>query len=152
MKNINKQYDNSDIGIYFPNLNIYDCYELEMKRNPVACDVYIENISFKMKVLIDEIPLVWAIYCVLHEYGHCLHFKDSELTPFKYREERIEEQSKYSELVNAIRDISELDPCKKYIAEQYQKNVYMKYSDEKYANEYAIDHIVEAYNKVKQHI
>lgn len=149
---INKQYDNSDIGIYFPQMDIHNYFKLEINRNPVAIEVHINNILEKIEISVNEYPLMWVIYCILHEYGHYLHFQKSNLTSFDYSNRHKEERIKDDKIVNYIKGIPDDMPFKLLIAKDYHKNIYMKYSDEKYADEYAMEHIVEAYHKVKQHI
>ena len=83
----NVHYDNSDLGLHFPDLSLEEYYELEKARNPVGISNHICEVSSQMKVNIDDIPIMFAVHCVLHEYGHWIYFKKTGLTSYQYCEQ-----------------------------------------------------------------
>lgn len=134
------EYDNSDIGVYLPDLTIRECYELEQNRNPLSISTTIQEISFKMDVLIKEYCIVWAVYCILHEVGHWLDFKNSGKSAYEfsiiekgYREDLEKER-------RMIYQIPDNHPQKRILMENFNQK-YSEIPSEKKANEYAFANI-----------
>ena len=152
--NKESDYDTSDVGLHFPDIDIdiYEYYKLEEARNSVGINACIEELSNQTIILIEEIPIVWAIYSVLHEYGHWLHFNNSNLTSFEYCEkERIERQP-YEKTAREIYEMPDWDPAKFHLAKRYHLEIYSQFTSEKYANEYAKKHFLEALETVRKHL
>ena len=146
--NPNVNYDNSDIGLYFPDLGLEEYYELEKSRNPIGISTHICEISSQMSINIEDIPIVFAVHCVLHEYGHWLYFNETGLSSYEYCEQEKKERQPYENTAREIYKMPDWDPYKRYLAERYDKEIYSKFSSEHAANKYALEHIEEAVRKV----
>lgn len=144
----NANYDISDIGLHFPDLGLEEYYELEKARNPVGISTHIYEISSQIRINIEDIPIVFAVYCVLHEYGHWLHFKKSGLTSCEYYEQEKKERLPHENTAREIYKMADWDPYKRYLAERYDREIYSKFSSEAAANKYALEHIQESLNKI----
>lgn len=137
-------YDNSDLGLHFPDLGLEEYYELEKARNPVGISTHICEISSQMNIKIEDIPIVFAVHCVLHEYGHWIYFKETGLTSYEYCEQEKKERQPYENTAREIYKMPNGDPYKRYLAGRYDKEIYSKFSSESAANKYALEHIQDA--------
>ena len=63
-------YNENDVGLHLPDIDIERYYELEKGRNPVAIRSVISAISYRMRVCISEIPLVYSIFCMNMVIGY----------------------------------------------------------------------------------
>ena len=144
----NVHYDDSDLGLHFPDLSLEEYYELEKARNPVGISNHICEVSSQMKININDIPIVFAVHCVLHEYGHWLYFKKTGLTSYQYCEQEKNERQPYENTAREIYKMPDWDPYKRYLAERYDKEIYSKFSSEAAANKYALEHIQDALTKI----
>ena len=142
--NIDTYYDSSDLGLHFPDLGIEEYYELEKARNPVGIKTHICEVSSQICINIEDMPIVFAVHCILHEYGHWLYFKGTGLTPYEYCEQEKKERQPYENLSREIYNMPDWDPYKLYLAERYDEEIYSKFSSELAANKYAQDHIKDA--------
>ena len=145
--NSDTNYDSGDIGLHFPDIGLEEYYELEKVRNPVGISNHICEISSQMSINIEDIPIAFAVHCVLHEYGHWLYFKETGLTPYDYCEQEKKERQPYENIARNIYKMPDWDPYKRYLAERYDREIYSKFSSELAANRYALDHIKEAVGK-----
>lgn len=146
---VNKQYDNSDIGVHLPDLDIKQYYELEMKRNPLSIHSVIEQISYKTEVWIKEYYLVWSTYCVLHETGHWLDFINSGKTNYEFS---LIEKSYREELdreAKSIYRMNDYSPQKKVLMEEYNRK-YKEIPSEKAADDYALSNIIPSLEKIRE--
>ena len=148
----NTRYDDRDIGLHFPDLELKEYYELEKARNSVGIRNHICDISCQMTIKIEDIPLVYAVHCVLHEYGHWIYFKETGLTSYEYCEQEKKERQPHEITAKKIYEMPDWDPYKIYLAERYDKEIYSKFSSEAAANKYALDHIQESMKRVFEHI
>jgi len=146
----NASYDNCDIGLHFPDIDVEEYCALETIRNPVAISSYINNISNQMPVYLSEIEVLFAIHCVLHEYGHWLYFLSTGMTSFEYCEAEKKERQPYENTAKEIYDMPDWHPNKRILAEKYEKEIYSQFSSELAANQYALEHIMEAMVKVRE--
>ena len=136
-------YDSSDVGLHFPDTTVNEYYILEKQRNPVAIESCIGRISFQMKVFPCEIPIVHSVYCVLHEYGHWLHFMESGKTTYEYERLEYAARQPYEKTANQIRALPD-GAYKRILARRYEDEIYSQFPSERAADEYALKHIVEA--------
>lgn len=145
----NKQYDNSDIGIHLPDLDVKQYYELEMKRNPLNIHSVIEQISYETEVWIKEYYVVWSIYCVLHEVGHWLDFVNSGKTSYEFsliEKSYREELDKKAKVIYKMNDYS---PQKQLLMEEYNRK-YKEIPSEKAADDYAFSNLILSLNRVRE--
>lgn len=144
-----KVYNNSDIGVHLPDLDIKQYYELEMKRNPSNIQSVIGKISYETPVWIKEYYLVWAIYCVLHEIGHWIDFVNSGKTSYEFSiiekgyREGLEKEAK------VISQINDYSPQKRLLMEEYNRK-YKEIPSEKAADDYAFSNLIPSLNKVRE--
>lgn len=144
-------YDASDVGLHFPDIDVYEYYELEKARNPVGIIVCMEELSSQTIIPVEEFPIVWAIYSVLHEYGHWLHFKNSRLTSYEYCEKESEERQPHEAVAKKLRDMPDWYPSKMALAKRYHLEIYLQFTSEKYADEYAKRNFLEAQKRVREY-
>ena len=88
------------------------------------------------------------LYCVLHEYGHWLYFKETGLTSYEYCEQEKKERQPHEKVAREIYEMPDWDPYKQYLAERYEKEIYSQFTSEQAANKYALEHIEEAMQAV----
>lgn len=144
-----KQYDTNDIGLHFPDIKIDEYYKLESNRNPVAIDSRIGEISYQMKVYMPEIPLLFAVYCVLHEYGHWLYFLDSKMSPKDYCEAERRIRQPYIKYSDEIYRMPDDNPLKILAAKQYDEKIYSQFPSEKSADQYSAEHISKSMTRIR---
>lgn len=137
-------YDDSDIGLHFPDIGVEEYYELEKNRNPAGIRTHICEASSQMIINIEDIPIAFAVHCVLHEYGHWLYFKETGLTSYEYCEQERKERQPHEKVARGIYEMPDWDPYKQYLAERYEKEIYSQFTSEQAANKYALEHIEEA--------
>ena len=145
---MNTQYDDSDVGLHFPDIGIEDYFELENSRNPVGIQTHIREVSSLMCIKLEDIPIVFAVHCVLHEYGHWLYFKETGLTAYEFCQQEKKERQPYENITREIYNIPDWHPSKWFYAERYDEEIYSKFSSEQEANKYALDHIEDAMRTV----
>lgn len=144
------QYDNSDVGLHFPNITIDYYYELEKMRNPVAQRINMENLQ-NNRIMNDMEKHLWfALFCVLHEIGHWHHFKMSGLSAIDYEKSIHAITEVYENYANMIYKMSNINPLKIICAEQYHRESHEKIPSEKAADEYALEHFDEALSLVRK--
>lgn len=127
-------YDNSDVGLYFPELKLDEYYFLENQRNWVATKIKMDMAFGGRKIISLERNLLWAILCVLHEYGHWIHFQQSGLSPKEYSEGEKEERQPHEEIVQKIYEMPDWHPYKVQWVEEYNRDIYFQYTSEKFAD------------------
>lgn len=143
-----REYNNSDIGLYFPDIGVEEYYESEQTRNPVGIQTHICEVSSQMIINIEDIPIVFAVHCVLHEYGHWIYFKETGLTSYEYCEQERKERLPHEKTAREIYKMPDWLPYKRYLAERYDKEIYSQFSSEQAANKYALAHIKDAIETV----
>lgn len=144
-----KEYNESDIGVHLPDLDIKEYYELEMNRNPFIINSVINKISYLTKVWVNEYCLVWAIYCVLHEVGHWLDFINSGKTSYEFS---IMEKSYREELDKEAKVIYQMDDYslqKRLLMEKFNQK-YKEIPSEKAADEYAFSTLISSLDRVRE--
>lgn len=146
---LNGNYDTSDIGLHFPDIEIEEYYELESNRNPFAINSHIGKISNQMIVYPTEIPLLFALHCILHEYGHWIYFLSTGMSSYDYCEEEKKVRQPYEKMVNNIYKMPDCSLYKRIAAKKYEEEIYSQFPSEKSANQYAAEHILEAVTKIR---
>lgn len=147
---LDKTYDSSDLGLHFPDIKTDEYYELELKRNPVAITSHIKELSSQMIVYTNEIPLLFAVHCILHEYGHWIYFLGTGMSSYEYCESEKRIRQPYEKIAKEIYSMPDWHPYKLIAAEQYEENIYSQFSSEKAANQYASEHIIDSMKKVRE--
>lgn len=146
----NKRYDNSDLGVYLPDIDIKQCYIIETKRNPFSISYVNEQISYKMGcVWTKELYLVWSLYCALHEVGHWLDFVNSGKTSYEFSIMEKGYREEIDREAEMLYNMNDYFPQKRILAEEYVRKYY-EIPSEKAANDYAFSNFVPALNKVRE--
>ena len=143
-----KKYNCAKVGLHFPDISIDEYYLLECQRNPAAIEAEMEELQKVISIDKKDVPLIWATFCVLHEYGHWIHFKNSNMTAKKYCEERFSGHQRLIPMERRIAAIPDFYPGK-WMLEKELHRAYAELPDEKAANEYAIEHIADAITSIK---
>lgn len=139
------KYDNSDVGLYFPDIAINEYYSLELRRNPAAQNVIVHNLTITRKMYVKEQKLWFALFCILHEIGHWKHFKQSGLLAVDYEKSENSVRDLYEKQGDMIRIIPDCIFMRKYyLAEQHYRESHSAIPSEKYADEYALQNFDEA--------
>ena len=140
------QYDNSDVGLHFPDIAISEYYYLESRRNPAAQSAIIDNLTKNRKMYIKEKKLWFSLFCILHEIGHWKHFEQSGLLAVDYEKSEHSVRDYYERQGDEIRKLPELlfytqklDRAKKHYEESHSH-----IPSEKYADEYALQNFDDA--------
>lgn len=147
-----KEYDKTELGIYLPDVDVEEYLELEQERNPAAIENHIDDISCLMFVPLEECALVLAIYTVLHEYGHWIHFNLSGQSSLAYALWETELRKPLLAQEKEIYQMPDWHPEKMTIAKKYDRKVYMTIPSERYADQYALKNFVDSYESIKRNI
>ncbi len=146
--NKNTEYPKEELGIYVPDVTIDEFIDLEKERNYVH--EIINLVSYTITVPMDEYNLVFAIFCLLHEVGHWIHFKKMGLTSYDY----FQWDKRYrADLVcdgNKIYNMPDNSFEKHILVREYNER-YRKIPSEMAADTYALEHINESINIVRKH-
>lgn len=145
----NLEYDGYDMGLHFPDISVDEYYLLEVERNSTAIFSLVNALSNQMITYNSEFPILWAIHCVLHEYGHWQHFLDSGMSAYEYTMLQTKERRPFNKLVNEIRRVPVDDFFKEMLAQKYETEIYSQFSSEQYANKYSAEHIMKAIELVR---
>ncbi len=147
--NTGTEYECTDMGLHFPDVDVMKYYELEKHRNPVGMDIRIKEITNEIETILAEIPILLAVYCVIHEYGHWIHFKKSNLSSYEYWMNEHEARKPYSGIQQQIYEMPDNYPLKYVYEEKYEREIYAAFPSEKAANNYAMEHFKEAVKKIR---
>lgn len=141
-----------DTGVYFYNCTYSKLYELMSEKTPEAVQQIIEKLNSNFQIIEYNIPLAFSIFALLHEIGHVYHLNNSGMSYEEYWRKYYKE-----------RDALWID----YQFEYYiiaktpieKKNVNLKYGEiyrnieiEHLADDFAINHFEECYNRVEQYM
>lgn len=109
----------------------------------------IEKSSYTMTVYIEEYCLTWAVFCVLHEVGHWIDYKNSGKTAYEfsmiekgYRQDLEKER-------RMIYQTPDNHPQKRMLMENFNQK-YNNIPSEKNANEYAIANIEKSLEIIRE--
>lgn len=147
--NPDKKYNDEDLGLYFPDVDIDEYLHLENGRNPMAIKSHIDELSCITRVYIKEYSLAIAIYTILHEYGHWIYFLNSGKTSYEYCEMEKSIRQPYEKAWEEIYKMHDLDPMKRILGEKYNEEIYSQFPSEKFADDYAKDHFLESLKIVR---
>lgn len=150
--NPQNDYDPSGSGLHLPDITATEYHELENSRNPVAVEFIIDLISQHMIAFKTEYPILLATFSVLHEYGHWVHYKNSGKTPYEYAQMETNERKPYEKTVRGIKAMDDWNPFKIILGRRYHNEIYSKFTSEKFANEYAMEHFADVLEKVRSSI
>lgn len=142
-------YDPTGRGLHMPDVMSSEYFQLESGRNPVAVESIINHISQRMMVFNVEYPILLSLFCVLHEYGHWVHFKNSGKSPYEYARMEANERAEHEKTAQGICAMDDWDPYKIVLARRYHNEIYSNFTSEKFANEYALEHFADAIKKVR---
>lgn len=145
-------YDPTGSGLHLPDIMSSEYFQLENGRNPVAVESIINQISQQMMAFEVEYPILLSLFCVLHEYGHWVHFKNSGKSPYEYAQMEANERTQHEKTAQGIYAMDDWDPYKILLARRYHNEIYSQFTSEKFANEYALEHFADAIEKVRSAI
>ena len=143
------QYSPTGIGIHLPDITACEYLERENDRNPIAIEYIIGLISHEMIVFLPEYSILLATFCVLHEYGHWVHFQNAGKSSYEYAQMEKNERKQYADKEYEIRTLDDWNPLKMILARDFHKNIYSQFTSEKFANEYAMKNFSDALGKVR---
>lgn len=121
----NKIYNESELGIYIINTDVENLYNMAIESDPYLVKNMIDEISYYVKVEIKYKSLIYATYVILHELGHWINFKESNMSSLEY----------------CIWDSN-------YRKEAHSNEMYKNIPSEKEADKFALDNIKEYLKKI----
>lgn len=151
MKNIYSEdgRHDSEVGIYLPDVDVYEYSDMEEKRNPIVSTMVMDHIGELIGMMyLQEMPIVRAVYSVLHEVGHWVDFINSGKTPWEYAVKEREERKDLNQMAVCIKQLPDIDPRKYMLEKDYHKK-YRELPSESAADQYADKHLVEALGKIR---
>jgi hypothetical protein len=139
-RTIEKKYDNNTLGVYLPDINIDELYDLENKRNAINLHKVLNEINSTLCLKNDELKLAYGIYVILHEVGHWLDFQSSGKSSVEYNLWDSEFRNRCKEFTRNIRTnpgstVDELKHAEEAV------DMYRNIPSEKAADEYAFKNI-----------
>lgn len=142
------EYDQSDVGVHFPDTDIATFLHLEQNRNPINIDQVMDDISNLFLIYQVEYAVVFSIYCILHEIGHWKHFVDSGKQAYEYYLEDLNNRKDLLRIRQFIYDLPNDSPLKKVLSIDYNKQ-YRNIPSEYAADQFAFSHILPSIDKVR---
>lgn len=137
----------AELGIYLPEVYASDFYLREESCNRLATMAYMRMINDLLDFEIERYELAFAAFCLLHEYGHWLHFRRCH----KGRLDYVLWLNRYLAPVESQRELLEMIPNEEQIKEQLvleHIDAYNAMPQELSANKYALKHVAALYNKL----
>ena len=138
--NEEKEYDNTKLGVYLPNMTVGEFYNMEYKHNPINIEQVITMISNRCFVELKHTPLIYTTFGVLHEIGHWIYFKNSKMKCLEFAKEDSKNRRIVEKSFDKIRKMP--DNCiEKYVLGDYINEAYRNIPSEKAADEFALNNI-----------
>jgi len=120
----------------------------------ISCDydITISMIKEVIPVNADNEKILFAIFVILHEFGHWYDFESKEKKPYFYIQDEKEQKEVYDLKAKILNDKSLQEKSDYKIKEQLRKwsNRYNTVPCEKRANDYALSKIKDAYNLFRE--
>lgn len=137
----------NDYGIHIKFNNVSRLVNEVKCNNFNEYDLIMELIDTKNKSKNISEEVIFCVFCILHEVGHIIHFKDSGLSSKEYMEKYKMEYDIYE-----CKKTQELDGItngeRDKVLKKYDK-LYREIEPEKRADMYALSEISKALNKLK---
>lgn len=148
-----ESYVSDSAKIYIPLINVDKLYDLYHKG--VSCDYSetIKRIQKKVTVTPENEKVLFAVFLILHEFGHWHDFVEKEKKPFFYNLLDENEYREAYELKKSIIEKLKGSSMSSYDDITLLKRYFNQYNSiprEKRANEYADEKLVEAYKIIKE--
>lgn len=143
-------YNDSELGIYFPNNTISEMYEIQNKSNFIRQDDVLNDIEDYLEFNNEERILIYGIYTILHEIGHWLYFKASGKTSIEYCLWDSKLRDKCMKFGDKIFKMTDKEEQINFAFEHTE--MYKNIPAEKAADEYAFEHIKEKYSLVNEYM
>ena len=126
----------------------------ELYHMGISCDyeMTINMIKKVVPVSADNEKILFAIFVILHEFGHWHDFESKDKKPYLYAQDEKELKEAYDLKMEILNNESLQEKSDYKIKEQLRKwfNRFNAVPREKRANEYAISKIKDAYNFFKK--
>ncbi|MGG7059852.1 hypothetical protein ACQPUZ_16420 [Clostridium tertium] len=143
----NKIYNESELGIYLINTNIDNLYNMAIESNPYFVKSMINEISYYIKVDFKYKSIIYATYTILHEVGHWINFKKTNMSSLEYSIWDAKYRRKVNKFFNGVREMNDDDPFKYIYADEYNE-MYKNIPSEKEANEFTLNNIKDYLSKI----
>lgn len=140
----NKIYNESELGIYLIDTNVSGLYNMAIDTNPEFVNQMINEISYYIKVHFKYKSIIYATHVILHEIGHWINFKKSNMSSLEYSIWDSGYRREVIEISNKIKEMDDMDPCKHIYANEMYKNI----PSEKEANKFAFGNMKFYLNKI----
>ena len=141
-----------DTGVYFYNCTFLKFYEITSTKTPEAVQQIIEIIKSNFWIEENDIALAFSVFALLHEIGHVHHFINSEISCEEYWSQYYKERDAlWANYQFEYHFIARTPDDKKNVSLKYGE-IYRNIEIEHIADEFAICHFEECYNRVKQHV
>ncbi|MCC8153166.1 MAG: hypothetical protein LIP01_02475 [Tannerellaceae bacterium] len=141
-----KEYDNSKCGLYIPDISTDEFMATQKKGNPDSVRTIMGAILGKISV--EEYNLTYAVFCILHELGHWVYYKESGMTDDEFYLHERPGRKEVTDLANRIRALPVGDPMIPTLCAQHEE-MYRNLPSEKAADQYALEHLEEAMECVR---
>lgn len=143
----NKIYNESELGIYFIDTNINGLYNMAIDTNPEFVNQMINEISYYIKVDFKYKSIIYVTYAILHEIGHWINFKKSNMSSLEYSIWDSKYRREVIKISNKIKEMNDMDPYK-HIYSNECNQMYKEIPSEKEANKFAFGNIKFYLNKI----
>lgn len=133
-------------------INVEELYELY--HTGISCDyeVTISMIKEHVPVNKDNEKILFAVFVILHEFGHWIDFKSKDKKPYLCTQDEKDKKEVYDLKVKILNDESLREKSDYKIRKELKDwvNRYNLVPSEKRANDYAISKIKDVYNVFKE--
>lgn len=150
-----KKYISDSAIIYIPLLNVNQLYDLHHIEDSLSYDYdgTIQMINKTVKVTTKNEKVLFAVFLILHEFGHWHDFNEKGKVPYFYNVPEEKERRQVFELKQDI--MKKLDGKSRFTYKDKQLLIryfteYHAIPSEKYADVYAVNHLNDAYERIKQ--
>lgn len=140
-----KVYDRSECGLYIPELTADALIELHKRGNPGSVKMIMSSVN---KVYISEYNLTYAVFCILHELGHWVHYNSTDLSDKEFYCKEKADRWDAEQLRKEIYKMPDYNPIKLSLCDK-QNEMYRNIPSEKAADQYALKHLEEAMECVR---
>lgn len=141
------QYPAAELGIYLPDVYASELYYLEERANYVSTHSYMRMIHDLLEIEIESYDLLFAVFLVLHEYGHWLHFRRCHKSSLDYVVWLNRELAPVESQREVLDMIPDSEPAKEALVAEHI-NAYNAMPQELSANKYALKHLSALYSKL----
>jgi hypothetical protein len=145
------EFDEQELGIFLPDLYASDFYMQEERNNYISTLSYMRMINDMMEIEIEHYELVFAVFSILHEYGHWLHFRRCHKSNLDYVIWLNRSLAPVEQQREILKMIPDTEPMKEVLVAEHIDS-YNAMPQEFSANKYALKHIKSLYMKILKHL